>query len=93
MEVPDTLFIEITKEEGEVFSEGDFDGIVGLSFPDLADDTPTLFDFMIQNDVLSKPQFGFYMNRESGSTTSQVTFGGYDEKLMLEKPFFHNVSK
>ena len=30
-----------------VFDDGDFDGIVGLSFPDLGDDTPTLFDFMI----------------------------------------------
>jgi cathepsin D len=33
------------------------------------------------------------MNREAGSSSSMVTFGGYDEKLMLEKPTFHNVSK
>lgn len=38
MEIPETLFIEITSEEGDVFEDGDFDGIVGLSFPDLADE-------------------------------------------------------
>lgn len=49
MEIPETLFIEITDEEGDVFEDGDFDGIVGLSFPDLADDMPTLFDFMMEH--------------------------------------------
>jgi len=57
MEIPETLFIEITKEEGDVFEDGDFDGIVGLSFPDLADDTPTLFDFMMKSEVIAAPMF------------------------------------
>lgn len=47
MKVPETIFIEIKEMDGDVFDDGDFDGIVGLSFPDLGDDTPTLFDFMI----------------------------------------------
>lgn len=34
--------------KGDVFDDEDFDGIVGLSFPDPDDDTPTLFDFMIE---------------------------------------------
>jgi len=35
----------VTKDDrGQIFDDGDFDGIVGLSFPDKNDDTPTLFD-------------------------------------------------
>ncbi len=52
LEIPKTLFIEITDEEGDVFEEGDFDGIVGLSFPDLGDDMPTLFDFMLDQEIV-----------------------------------------
>jgi len=47
MSIENALFIEITEEDGDVFYSGEFDGIVGLSFPDLSNDTPTLFDFMI----------------------------------------------
>lgn len=84
MEIPETLFIEITEEEGDVFEtvknlninihfiiyiyfknkfQGDFEGIVGLSFPDLADDMPTLFDFMMNEDLVEKNMFSFYLNR------------------------------
>lgn len=35
MVIPNTLFIEITEYEGDAFDDGDFDGIVGLSFPNL----------------------------------------------------------
>lgn len=70
MEIPQTLFIEITEEEGDVFEDGDFDGIVGLSFPDLADDMPTLFDFMMQNHLVEQNMFSFFMNRQSESTES-----------------------
>lgn len=66
MEVPETTFIEITEQVGDVFEDGDFDGLVGLSFPDLSDDTPTLFDFMIQRKVIKNPIFSFYMNRKPG---------------------------
>lgn len=63
MEIPETLFIEITEEKGDVFETGDFEGIVGLSFPDLADDMPTLFDFMMNEELVEKNVFSFYLNR------------------------------
>lgn len=49
--------------EGAVFARGDFDGIVGLSFPDSDDGIPTLFDDMIDNKVISEKVFSFYLNR------------------------------
>ena len=48
LEIPNTTFIEISNEDGAVFDQGGFDGIVGLSFPDINDGLPTFFDFMYE---------------------------------------------
>jgi len=64
MEIPSATLIEITKMEGAVFARGDFDGIVGLSFPDVNDGIPTLFDDMIEAKVIKEELFSFYLNRQ-----------------------------
>lgn len=38
--------------DGDVFEVGQFDGIVGLSFPNLAGGMPTLFDFMMKQHLV-----------------------------------------
>ena len=48
---------------------------------------------MIEKDVIAEDMFSFYMNREDKSSSSKVTFGGFDRDLMAEDPFYHDVSE
>lgn len=41
------MFVEISRQIGESFEDGDFDGVVGLGYPHMTG-VPTLFDYMIQ---------------------------------------------
>jgi len=75
VKVLNQVFGEITQENGDVFLQGKFDGILGLSFPALsaADYTP-VFDNIIQQKLLSKNCFSFYYSKLPVDT-SAVVFG------------------
>ena len=50
LKIKSAVFIEITKQIGDAFHDGDFDGIVGLAFPHMTG-VPTLFDYLINQHV------------------------------------------
>ena len=61
---------------GMAYSLGKFDGILGLGFTSISiDDTPTVLENAIQQDLLDQPVFSFYLG-DNGP--GELTFGGYD---------------
>lgn len=92
MEIPEATFIEITEEDGDVFQDGDFDGIVGLSFPDDADELPTLFDDIWETGLIDEQKFSFYLDRSDNSEQSAITFGGVDNTKFEGDLTYHDVA-
>ncbi|XP_023562439.1 napsin-A isoform X3 [Octodon degus] len=57
-------FGEALWEPSLVFTVASFDGIFGLGFPSLAEDgVPPPFDVLVEQGLLDKPIFSFYLNR------------------------------
>ncbi|KRW98489.1 Aspartic peptidase domain [Pseudocohnilembus persalinus] len=94
MEIDNVQFYEITSQDGKIFESGQFDGIIGLSLSDDgSSDQLTIFDHMVEQNLLEKPQFSFYMNRQENSETSAVIFGGTDQRFYEGNITYHNVIK
>jgi hypothetical protein len=71
--VRDQPFGEITTEQGQVFASGKFDGILGLSFPQLSESgfTP-VFDNIIEQGLLEENKFTFYYSDDASSLSFGV---------------------
>ncbi|XP_019369820.1 PREDICTED: embryonic pepsinogen-like [Gavialis gangeticus] len=67
-----------TSEPGSVFAYTDFDGILGLAYPDMAVEglTPVFDNLMIKN-LVKQHLFSVYLGREVFG--SMLIFGGIDE--------------
>lgn len=86
-------FSEIVQENGDVFAEAGFDGIVGLAYPSMAAyNFSPLFDNIIKQKRLDKNMFSFYFSRNDGSRTSELTLGGWDNDHFEGKLNFHDVT-
>jgi cathepsin D len=71
VEVDKQSFAEIVQENGEVFAQSKFDGIVGLAFPQMAAyDNDPVFDNIMKQKKLSKNEFGFYFDNREGQSNS-----------------------
>lgn len=71
-------FAEVTDAGGlgMAYSFGKFDGILGLGFSSISiDNTPTVFENAIKQNVVDQPVFSFYLG-DNGP--GELTFGGYD---------------
>lgn len=79
IEVDSASVGEIIKEEGDVFDQNQFSGIVGLSYPSLSvkQQTP-LFDSIIDNKELDKNVMTFYYSRNQNQK-GQMTLGYIDD--------------
>ncbi|CAD8107416.1 unnamed protein product [Paramecium sonneborni] len=85
-------FAEIVRENGDVFAQSDFDGIVGLAYPTMAAyNFNPLFDNIMQQKLLDRNVFSFYFSRQEGSRSSELTFGGWDTDHFQGELHFHNV--
>ncbi|XP_003465460.2 napsin-A [Cavia porcellus] len=73
-------FGEALWEPSLVFAFASFDGIFGLGFPALAvDGVPTPLDVMVEQGLLDKPVFSFYLNRDfEGTHGGELVLGGSD---------------
>ena len=61
---------------GIAYSLGKFDGILGLGFTSISiDQTPTVFENAINEQVITDPVFAFYLG---DNKPGELTFGGYD---------------
>ncbi|XP_004646551.1 napsin-A isoform X1 [Octodon degus] len=73
-------FGEALWEPSLVFTVASFDGIFGLGFPSLAEDgVPPPFDVLVEQGLLDKPIFSFYLNRDiQGAHGGELVLGGSD---------------
>ncbi|XP_046729057.1 nothepsin [Silurus meridionalis] len=86
MVLPDQVFGESVYEPGMSFVMTRFDGVLGLSYPSLAEELGApVFDNMMNQNKLEKPIFSFYL-RKNGKITAiggELLLGGVDEELYI----------
>lgn len=65
LSVPEQVIGLILHEEGGVFEQGEFDGILGLSYPTLSnEDTKPVFDNIMHHKLLKSSIFSFFLTSE-----------------------------
>lgn len=77
-------FGEATDLAADVFGNAKFDGILGMGFRRIAEDSvETPFENMVAQGLVPKPVFSFYLNRDqTASPGGEIIFGGVDEKYV-----------
>merc|ERR1719310_686556 len=84
-------FVAATEESDEPFSLVPFDGILGLSLPQMAEGkTFSVLDRMVQSGSLEKPVFGVFFGNEGEQ--SEVTFGAYRQEKLATELFWSPVT-
>jgi len=79
--VKQQTFSLIQKEEGKIFDELNFEGILGLAFPSMsANKVPPLFDQVMNQKLLGENSFSFYFTKYP-LDASAVLFGKVDDRL------------
>lgn len=80
--VKQQTFAEATKEPGIAFLFSKFDGILGMGFEQISvDHVAPVFNNMMDQGLVPKPVFSFWLNREQGSAAGaggELVFGGVD---------------
>jgi len=93
LQIQNQIFAEIVEENGEVFKETKFSGIMGLAFPSMSANHYTpIFDNIIQQKLLSFNQFAFYFS-EYPKQESVIIFGENDPKYFNEPILWFPVSR
>jgi len=73
------------------FTGSPFDGILGLAYQSIsADNVPTFFDNAVKQNGIDSV-FSFYLDSTSGSNSSVLTFGGYDDTYFTGAITYHNL--
>jgi len=70
--------------------DSDYDAIIGLAYPQMADNGLPLMDSMIKQGLLHKNMFAFYMSMRN-SDQSELLFGDYDESKFSGDIEWHPV--
>eukprot|EP00929_Paragymnodinium_shiwhaense_P082594 TRINITY_DN435_c0_g1_i1.p1 TRINITY_DN435_c0_g1~~TRINITY_DN435_c0_g1_i1.p1 ORF type:complete len:471 (-),score=115.05 TRINITY_DN435_c0_g1_i1:125-1441(-) len=77
-------FVAATDESDEPFSLVPFDGILGLSLPQMAEGPSfSVVDRLVDSGVLEQPLFGVFFGNDDEE--SEITFGRYEEHHMQSK--------
>lgn len=73
-------FAEATSEPGLAFAFGRFDGIMGLGYDTISVNkiVPPFYN-MLDQGLLDKPVFAFYLGDTNNGEESEATFGGINE--------------
>ncbi|XP_068117428.1 cathepsin D [Hyperolius riggenbachi] len=95
MSVKGQLFAEAIKQPGIVFLAAKFDGILGMAYPRISvDRVPTVFDDIMQQKLVDKDVFSFYLNRNPDSEPGgELLLGGTDPKYYSGDFNYLNVTR
>ncbi|CAH7676029.1 aspartic peptidase domain-containing protein [Phakopsora pachyrhizi] len=96
LEIKDVNFAESIKEPGLVFAFGRFHGILGLGYNTISVfHTVPPFYKMIEEGLLDKPVFAFYLGTTSGTSADteggEAVFGGLDKAHYEDKIYYAPV--
>lgn len=84
-------FVAATEESDEPFSLVPFDGILGLSLPQMAEGNSfSVLDRLVESGVLSQSLFGVFFGNEGEQ--SEITFGSYKSEQMATELFWAPVT-
>eukprot|EP00128_Syssomonas_multiformis_P007148 Colp12_sorted_trinity150504_noHs@25089 len=90
--VKDVMFAEATALD-DFFKQSAWDGICGMAFDKLSRlGVPPLFYYMVEQNLVESPMYGFYMSDNPLNHTSVLTFGGVDETKFTEPLYWMNVT-
>ncbi|XP_025264610.1 lysosomal aspartic protease isoform X1 [Camponotus floridanus] len=77
--VKDQGFAEAVEQPGETFVYSEFDGILGMGYPEISEDEVTpVFVNMVKQHLVEHPIFSFYLSRDSSAEKSELILGGSD---------------
>lgn len=88
--IEDQEFGSIIDENG-VFNSASYDGILGLSYPALSDQTKPFFDRIIELGILPHNLFSVFLSRETTGSQSKLFLGGFDEDCFEGDLVYHDV--
>lgn len=84
-------FVAATEESDEPFSLVPFDGILGLSLPQMAEGPSfSVLDRLAESGVLESSLFGVYFGNDGEQ--SEITFGSFKKELMATEMFWSPVT-
>ncbi|XP_007435358.1 cathepsin D [Python bivittatus] len=93
--VKNQMFGEATKQPGITFIAAKFDGILGMAFPKISvDKVAPFFDNVMDQKLLEKNIFSFYLNRNpKAETGGELLFGGTDSQYYTGDFSWVNVTR
>ncbi|NWI12214.1 CATD protein, partial [Crypturellus soui] len=95
LEIKNQMFGEAVKQPGITFIAAKFDGILGMAFPRISVDKVTpFFDNIMQQKLIEKNIFSFYLNRDpTAQPGGELLLGGTDPKYYSGDFSWVNVTR